>query len=260
MPLFGICTGTAASTAAKQAGWDFIEENVQSLFKGAEPDDKYDGQEKIAASALPIYAANCLIPSGLKITGPSVDMDSLRRYASNVLRRADQANCRRLVFGSGAARRVPEDWDKARATEQIVEFGKMIAPIAQENRVIIVLEHLSRSECNIVNDLTEELSIVRRVNHPAFRALLDTYHFWIDALPMSQIEPLLPHIEHVHLADREGRVPPGESQTSDYRPIFSLLRRAGYDGGLSVEATGFGDIAAAGPRVLAFLKRQWNQA
>ena len=260
MALFGICTGLGASAAVKLAGWDFVEENVQGLFKGAEPDDKYDSKGRIAASVLPVYAANSLLPGSLKVTGPVVDMYALRRYMTNVLQRADEANCRRLVFGSGGARLVPPDWDKARATDQIVEFGKMIAPIAQQNRVTIVLEHLSLAECNIVNDLTEELAIVRRVNHPAFRALLDTYHFWIDGLPISQIEPLLPQIRHVHLADKDGRVAPGESKTSDYRPIFALLKRAGYDGGLSVEAMGFSDIAGTAPRVLAFIKQQWSDA
>lgn len=259
MATFGICTSTAKAAAMKDVGWDFVEENVQTLFRGTEPDDKYD-TTSVKASVLPIYAANCLIPGPLKITGPSVDMDRLRLYMANVLRRADEANCRRLVFGSGVARRVPENWDKAAATDQIVEFGKMIGPMAQDKDITVVLEHLSLAECNIVNDLSEELTIVQRVNHPGFCALLDTFHFWTDDLAMSQIEPLLPHIKHVHLADKAGRVPPGESGTSDYRPIFSLLKQAGYDGGFSVEANGFGDISGMGSRVLSFLKRQWGEA
>lgn len=260
MATFGICTGIGRSADVKQAGWDFIEENAQSLFKGTEPDEKYDGAERVKSSVLPVYAANCLVPGALKITGPSVDMDALRQYMANVLRRAGEARCGRLVFGSGGARQVPAGWDKAKATDQIVEFGKMIAPLAQANGVMVVLEHLCLKECNIVNDLVEEVAIVERVGHPAFRALLDTYHLWTDELPISQVEQIAGYVQHVHVADKEGRVAPGESKSADYRPVFRILKKAGYSGGISVEASGFGDFAGTGSRVLAFLKQQWDEA
>lgn len=260
MALFGICTGISKSADAKQAGWDFVEENAQGLFKGNEPDEKYDGARRIGESALPVLAVNCLVPGSMKITGPVVDMDALHRYMANVLRRAGEIGCTRLVFGSGGARQAPQGWDKAKATGQIVEFGQMAAPIAGRHGVTIVLEHLCAKECNIVTTLSEELAIVQRVNHPSFQALLDTYHFWEDDLAMADIEPLLPYLKHVHLADKAGRVAPGESKTADYRPVFAMLKKAGYNGGLSVEASNFGDIAGAGPRVLAFLKKQWSEA
>lgn len=260
MVRFGICTSIGNSPAVKQAGWDFVEENVQGLFKGTEPDEKYDGQQRVAGSALPVLAANCLVPGNLKITGPTADLGVLNAYMSNVLRRAGQAGCRTLVFGSGGARQVPDGWDKARATEQIVAFGKMIAPIAQEHGVTVVLEHLNRKECNIVNTLKEELAIVQCVGHANFMALLDTYHVWADDLPEKSVEPLLKYIRHVHLADKEGRVVPGESGKSDYRNVFGMLKRAGYSGGISVEASNFKSIAEQGPKSLAFLKGQWQEA
>lgn len=260
MVRFGICTSIANSPAVKQAGWDFVEENVQGLFKGTEPDERYDGRQKVAASALPVLAANCLVPGNLKITGPTANMAVLQAYMINVLRRAGQAGCRTLVFGSGGARQVPDGWDRNRATEQIVAFGKMAAPIAQQFGVTLVLEHLNRKECNIVNTLDEELAIVQCVRHPNFMALLDTYHLWVDELPIKSVEPLLPLIRHVHLADKDGRVVPGESGKSDYRPVFALLKKAGYGDGISVEAMNFGNIPEQGPKALAFLKQQWQEA
>lgn len=260
MPRYGICTSLNNSAAVKAAGWDFVEENVQSLFKGNDPDDKYDGLARVKTSVLPVAAANCLVPGNMKITGPEVNMDSLCRYMTNALRRAGQANCRTLVFGSGGARQVPDGWDKAKATEQIIAFAKMAAPIAASHGVTIVLEHLNTKECNIVTTFEEELAIVQAVNHPNFRALLDTYHLWMDGLALATVTPLLPYIKHVHLADKDGRVAPGESKTADYRPVFALLKKGGYDAALSVEASGFNDIAGTGPRVLEFLKKQWSEA
>ena len=260
MPKFGICAGIANAAAVKAAGWDFVEENVQGLFKGLEEDAKYTGQELVKACPLPVPAANCLVPGNMKITGPAADLAVLQKYMTAVLKRANQANCRTLVFGSGGARAVPEGWDHARATAQIVEFGKMIAPMAAAQNVTIVLEHLNRGECNIVTTLEEELAIVKQVNHPNFQALLDTYHLWLDNLPLNSILPLLPYLKHVHMADRDARVAPGESGTADYRPVFAILKKGGYNGLLSVEAIGFSDYAGIGPKVLAFLHKQWNEA
>jgi sugar phosphate isomerase/epimerase len=64
----------------------------------------------------------------------------------------------------------------------------------------------------------------------------------------------------VHVADLQGRVPPGESGKSDYRPLFRILKNAGYEGGISVESPGWINYTAAGSRVIAFLKRQWQEA
>jgi sugar phosphate isomerase/epimerase len=260
MVRFGICASTMNSLAVKQAGWDYVEENAQGLFKGTEPDEKYEGRQRVAASALPVSAANSLVPGSIKITGPTTSMNALQAYMTAVLRRAGEAGCRTLVFGSGAARHVPDGWDKSTATDQIVTFGKMIAPLAKAVGVTIVLEHLCRAECNIVNTLEEELSIVQRVGHPHFMALLDTYHLWIDELPMASVLPLMPFVRHVHMADKDGRVVPGESGKSDYRPVFALLKKAGYAGGMSVEALNFSNIPEQAPRALAFLKRQWDEA
>ena len=47
---FGICTTTESASHAKNAGWDFIEESVQGLFEGLQPDDKWTG---LRSSQLP---------------------------------------------------------------------------------------------------------------------------------------------------------------------------------------------------------------
>lgn len=260
MVKFGICTSLNNAAAVRDAGWDFVEENIQGLFKGNAPDEQYVGQQAVAACPLPVVAANCLIPGIMKIVGPAVNFDALTRYMENVCRRAAAANCRTLVFGSGDARRVPEGWDFARATEQIVEFAKMAAPIAGRHGVLLVLEHLNTRECNIVLTPAEELAIVQKVNHPALECLIDLYHLWADDIPLSEVEPMVKRIRHVHLADKAGRVAPGESGMSDYRPAFAMLKKAGYNGALSVEALDFNDFAVAGRRVLSFLKKQWSEA
>jgi len=257
---FGICTSVENAAAVKSAGWAFVEENVQGLLQGQLADGEWKGMDRVRPSPLPVPAANCLVPGSLKVTGPDASLDALRPYMTNVLRRAREVGMSILVFGSGAARNVPDGWDRAKARRQILDFLAMAAPIAAENGVTLVAEHLNQGECNIINSVAEAMTYVREIDHPNFQCLVDSWHFWLENEPLDTLRDAMPWIRHVHLADTEDRVAPGESGKSDYRPFFGVLKRAGYDGMISVEATGFNDIQGVGPRVLSYVQSQWNEA
>lgn len=256
---FGICTTTEFASHAKSAGWDFIEESVQGLFEGLQPDDKWTGLARARNCPLPIPSANMLVPGKLKITGPDVDPTQLKNYLQHVFSRADQTNTHTLVFGSSAARNFPEGFDRAKAKQQIIDFLNIAAPIAAAKNITLVVEPLNRKESNIINSIAEAMEYVRALNHPNIQCLLDTYHFWLESEPLANLENAIKSIRHVHLADKDGRVAPGLSGTSDYRPVFAILKRHHYSGLISVEAFPF-DIPKDAQRVLDFLKSQWNAA
>ncbi len=256
---FGICTGAGASGSVKSAGWDFVEENVQGILQGSNPDDAWDGRARATAATLPLLAANCLVPGNLKITGPEADLGKLREYMTRVLQRAAKTGMKVLVFGSGGARNVPEGFDREKARQQIIEFMKMAAPIAGQNGVTIVAEPLNKQECNVINSVADAMTYVKAVNHPNFQCLVDSFHFWVEDEPLENLKQAMPHIRHVHLADKDGRVPPGQSGTADYRPFFRTLKQGNYNDLISVEAGGF-DVDKDGAKVLQFIKRQWDEA
>jgi len=254
---FGICTKLETADAVKEAGWDFVEENAQGLFRGLEA--SWAGQVRVMTSALPIPSANTLVPGSLKITGPEVSQDRLREYMTRVLERAGQIGTRILVFGSAGARNVPDGFDREKAKQQILDFIKLILPMAQKNGVTIVAEPLNKQECNILNTVAETMEYVRAINHPNFKCLVDSYHLWMENEPLANVVENLAFIKHVHLADKDGRVAPGLSGTADYRPLFKALKAGKYEGLISVEALDF-DIVKDGKRVLEFVKKQWQEA
>ncbi len=257
---FGICTGVENAAVAKQAGWDFVEENVQVLLQGTISQSQWKGLEKTRNAALKIPAANCLVPGGIKITGPDASIDKLQDYMTHILRRAQRVGMNILVFGSGGARNIPDGFSREKARKQIVEFIRMSAPIAAEYGVTLVAEHLNKSECNVINSVAEAMTYVKEVNHPNFQCLVDSYHFWLEDEPLQSLRDAMPWIKHVHLADKEGRVPPGESGKADYRPFFKVLKEGNYAGLISVESPGFNDLAGLSPKVLKFVKTQWQEA
>lgn len=257
---FGICTAVANATAVKAAGWDYVEESVQGLLHAHDQAaGEWVGADLVGGAALPVPAANMMVPADHKVTGPDVNPGKLATYMSIALSRAQRVGINTVVFGSGGARMVPEGFDKAKATDQIVSFLKSVAPVAEDHGVTIVVEHLNKTECNILNGVDECAEVVRRVDHPAVRLLVDTYHVWVDGIDYSEIEKNVSLVRHVHLADKEGRVAPGLSGTSDYVPIFKILKQGGYKGKISVEAMKF-DVVSEGPKVLKTVKDAWAAA
>jgi sugar phosphate isomerase/epimerase len=123
-----------------------------------------------------------------------------------------------------------------------------------------VAEPLNKGECNIINTVSEAMTYVKAVNHRNFQCLADSYHFWLENESLESLEAAMGSIRHVHVADKDGRVAPGESGTADYRPFFQVLKRGKYQGAVSVEAMNFDDFETVGKRVISFLHRQWDEA
>jgi sugar phosphate isomerase/epimerase len=256
---FGVCCGPEKAQLVKDAGWEYVEYSVQGVLQGLVPDEQWKGEEVVKQMPLPGPAANMLVPGALKVTGPSVDFAALTNYMTNVLSRAGKVGCNTLVFGSGVARAVPDGFDRNEARKQILAFLNMIAPIAKQAGVTVVIEPLNKGECNIINSVEEGMTYVREIDHPNIRQLVDTYHLWLEWESLQSIRDAGKAIKHVHLADRERRTPPGLSGLSDYRAVFRILKEMNYQGLVSVEAGSF-DIAKDGKSVLAYVKKQWDAA
>src|SRR4051812_4373514 len=109
---FGLCTTVDNSLSAKESGWDYIEAPAPRVLNGMVKDNQWS-DEPAKESALPIRAANLLLPDTLKVTGSNVPPPALRLYMDRLTRRAKQIGITTLVFDSGPARSVPDGFDRA---------------------------------------------------------------------------------------------------------------------------------------------------
>ena len=255
---FGVCSSLDRVADVKAAGFDFIEASVQELLQGTAEDAAWTGEALAARSPLPILTAYLLVPASMKIVGPEADLSRLTRYMERIVARAGKLGIGVLGFGSGGARQVPDGFERGRAMEQLIGFCRVAGDLAAAAGVTVAMEPLNRAECNLVNTIAEVAAVVRSADRPAFRALLDAYHLWLENEPLEHVAEAVDLFVHVHVADAQGRTPPGESGKSDYHPIFRLLKQVGYDGMMSVEAKAFD--AESGARSLEFLKRQWKES
>jgi sugar phosphate isomerase/epimerase len=245
--LLGICGAPEIAPVVKAAGYDYLEINVASHLIGESPDDDFAPMLKqIRECGLPCLAANVFVPGHLKITGPEVDFPRLTRYIQTVMARAEQVGLQAIVFGSGGARKIPDGFERAEAYEQLIAFGRMVAPLAAQHGVHIAVEPLNRGETNVLNSVVEGLQYVKDVNHPAFRLLVDGYHWAKENEPTSDIVAAGPWLEHAHIATYAKRLAPG-AETCVFGPFFQALKDAGYNKRLSIEGGWENMAAQAGP-------------
>ena len=249
----GYCTSLKNLVAAKAAGFDYVEVSATEVA-GLSDGDFEKAAESTAAVGLPTPTSNLFLPATLKVTGPAVDRDQQTAYVTKALDRLARLGVHVVVFGSGAARRVPEGFSRDQAVRQLVDFGRRAAALARLHNITIVVEPLRTQETNIINTAAEGLTLVEAVNDPGFQLMIDFYHLASEHEDPGIVIRARDHLRHIHLANPNGRVFPNAAGEFAYELFFANLRAIGYKGRISIEAT-TQDLQADAPRAIALVRR-----
>ena len=127
-----------------------------------------------------------------------------------------------------------------------VDVLRKAADHAQKVNVKIAIEYLNRFECYFLTNALDAKKLVREVNHPWFRTMYDTFHANIEEKCISKaIESMEDTFIHVHISEND-RGTPGSGHVH-WDETFKALKKAKYDGWLTIEAFGrsLPDLAAA---------------
>ncbi len=255
--LLGLCSSASGNAALiASSTLDYVEENVQSFLAPRNGDESAWQARRTAAQACgrPIYAANCFLPADLPCVGPSVDRAAILAWSACAFLRAQQVGIKRIVFGSGASRRIPDGFDRATARGQFIDLLRALGPLAAAREVVLVVEPLNAGECNFINSVDEGAAIVREAAVPGVRLLADIYHMLRDGEGPGSIVRAGSLLAHAHVAEREKRTAPGVAG-DDFTPFLQAFAAAGYAGALSIES-GWTDLAGQLPAALTVLRRQ----
>jgi D-psicose/D-tagatose/L-ribulose 3-epimerase len=255
----GYCVGLKGLETAKAAGFDYVELGVTEI--AALSDDEFEtALARVKQVGIPTPNANLFLPASTRLTGPeAADPELVMAYVRKAFARLNRLGVKIVCFGSGGARRVPDKFPKEEAFKQLVAFGKRAAREAAAHGITIVIEPLRQQETNIINTAAEGLELVAAVGDPNFELLIDFYHLASEKEDPAIIIRARDHIRHLHMANPQGRVFPLEWGEFDYAPFFENLRRIGYTGGISVEASSK-DVASEGPRAIALLRSAFLHA
>ena len=253
----GYCGPLKDIDAIKAAGFDYIE--VRATEVAALSDADYEQlAAKLKQVGLPVLSANLFLPADIKVTGPAIDKQRQIEYVRRAFDRLSRLGVTLVVFGSGGARQVPEGFSHQEAFEQLVDFGKRIAPEARSHNITVAIEPLRHQESNIINTSLEGLAWVNAVNDPNIQLMIDFYHFSVEKEDPSNILKVKDHLRHLHMANPNGRVMPRNWDEYNYTPFFATLRQIHYDRLISLEAS-TKDLPADGPPAIALLNRAFGQ-
>ena len=168
------------------------------------------------------------------------------RYTERWIEIAGLLGCKAIRINSGRWRTIKsfDDLMKAKGLEPplpgytnedafkwIVECINEVLPIAEEWGVVLALEN----HWGLTRDANGMLRILRDVNSPWLRALMDTGNFIENTY--EQLEKIAPYTIMVHAKTYYGG---GEWYTLelDYDRIFDILRKYNFNGWISLEYEG----------------------
>ena len=121
--------------------------------------------------------------------------------------------------------------------QRAAEVHRAVADEAQRVGVTLAIESLNRFECYFLNTMAATTAYVRRVDHPNFKALFDTFHANIEEENLVKaFSENAPVIAHIHVSNNDRGVP-GRGHI-DFPAIFRAIKSSGYNGWLTIEAFG----------------------
>lgn len=250
---FGVCCAPEKASIFADAGFDFFEPSVYSFLMKDE-----DYLKKVKASPIPCHCCNGFIGGDIKLTGVELDKNKTFEYVETALKRTAECGVKKIVFGSGGARRCPDGFPMEKAASQLLEFVREAAPLFEKYGVTMVVEPLCTAECNIINSVAAGAALVNAANHNSIKLLADSYHFYKSDNELDALTWSVPLLRHIHIATMPARLGPGMEEW-DFTEFFSVLKHGGYEGDISVEGAWGDDPASIAPKAVEILHKTWDQ-
>jgi sugar phosphate isomerase/epimerase len=259
--LFGVVGPAGDFDKSVRYGFDYHEASVAEVANMSEGEFQ-NFKNQVLGSPLRCRRFNIFTssPQGspapiLRVVGPAVDTAALRGYVERALPRCRELGAEIVVWGSARSRNVPEGFPREQASAQIKDFLRMVDPIARSQNITIGIEPLSTPESNILNTGAETLKMQRELNLPNIKMIIDYYHLRTMNEDPEILWTARREIIHLHFANPHGRVWPRDpAEDTGYARFFSLLKKSGYAGGISIEGKGTYEESAAA--ALAFFRRE----
>jgi D-psicose/D-tagatose/L-ribulose 3-epimerase len=231
----------------KAAGYDGVEIPIFDVsdvahYKRIGSFLKDSGLEATAVTVLPDEAHNAISENPANRQGA---IDHLMRIIECGHNAGIQTLCGPYyqVLGQFSGR-YPSEAELDRAAT----VHRAIAPAAEAAGIKCAIEALNRFEAHLLNTMEQAAAYVKRVDHPSFGTMYDTFHANIEEKdPLAAIDTVFASgkLYHVHISEND-RGTPGRGHI-DIPAAIARLKNIGYDGWMTIEAFGgaLPDLAAA---------------
>jgi sugar phosphate isomerase/epimerase len=229
------------------AGYDCIEMHMHEII-GMNDEDFAALKQKLSdpQGSIECEVLDNPVPLDKVVAEESFDLDYYRGFLEKGAERAAQLGVNYYIFGNGKTRSLPEEGDVQAAKDKNLVFIRMLADIAGDKGITVLIEPLGPRVSNVVQSIPEAVNYIEEIGKPNLGTFLD-YRWFVDRQhPFSMIEDFGKHIRHVHIDNPTTpfphRVIPRVDDGHDYTPLFDALKKIDYQGIISIEANTFEDF------------------
>jgi D-psicose/D-tagatose/L-ribulose 3-epimerase len=220
---------------AKENGYDFAEFTTGSIMSLEEQEFAFL-KSKLAEQTGDIPVFNSFIPPNFPLTGPQASMNAIEAYIAEAMKRMSELGGNIIVFGSGAARRIPEGFSREKAQVQLEQFLFLCNQYGEKHGMKVAVEPLNKKETNLINSVEEAFQLVKELKLANIGVLADTYHMSREQEDWNVLRHASALLFHIHLAEAD-RSYPGTKASGrlDFSRFFSILEEIQYSGSVSTE-------------------------
>ena len=228
---------------AAALGYDGLE---IAPFTLAEHPERIDSAEAarirrvVESAGLVVTGLHWLLvkPAGLSLTDPNAGVRSRTLdVVARLIALCAELGGSVLVHGSPKQRAIAPGETHATARARLRDFLADAGRTAEAHGVTYCIEPLSPRETALINTVAEAAEIVREIDRPALRTMIDCSAAGAsESMSVPElIDTWLPTglVAHIQVNDPNRRAP-GQGEMR-FAPIFAALKRNGYSGTVSVE-------------------------
>ncbi|MBQ8497097.1 MAG: sugar phosphate isomerase/epimerase [Clostridia bacterium] len=232
----GICGAPEYWAEIRKLGYDYAEGYFRGIAIAG--DEEFEKMHRYQQEAeLPVEAVNGIFAKDIPLYEGKETNGIIETYADKGFYRAKLLGGEITVFGSGAARAIPEGMEKERAKERFAEVLCLLGNVAKRNGMKLALEPLRYGETNFINTLSDAAQICEYAGHSNVGITLDFFHFYSNGESLATVPDAKKYIIHAHLArPNPDRKIPAHEDLAECRKWADTLRSIDYDERISLEA------------------------
>ena len=171
----------------------------------------------------------------LKVFGEPEMTEKTLKYLENIATLASTLGAKILVFGSPKHRLVPSDWTQNESWKAAIDFFWKAAHRCHSHGVALCIEpNPVVYGCNFITNTKEAARLVREIDHPGLRLLLDLGGSVLNGEDIGQtIKENADITAHFHIS--EPRIKPISPDNPNHAMAAEALKEVDYDKWVSIE-------------------------
>lgn len=234
----GVCATPDKLPLLEELGYDYVEANFNWMTSLSE--DAYAANTALfERSSLAAEAFCIFFGGGTKLYAPDGKQDDLLRsiaaYAETGFARAERWGGKIAVIGSGGARAIPQGMTREEVEPQFARVLAVCGEAAERHGMRIVVEPLSRTDCNYIHTEAEGAAAARLAAHPAVGLLVDFYHHQKNNDDLDTIPDYADILWHAHTARAGDRLVPDAKSADAMKAFAEVLKKCPLTERISLE-------------------------